>query len=71
MTSYEELPFFMQRSLRMTMTIGMIFYVIAAVVLFLGGIGSTVIPNPVIWGLFCIALGLMLDEYDFGFRRRR
>jgi hypothetical protein len=53
------------------MTIGMIFYVLAAIVLFLGGIGSTVIPNYVTWGLFCIALGLLLDEYDFGFRRHR
>jgi hypothetical protein len=53
------------------MTIGMILYLLAAVVLFLAGIGVTAIPNPVIWGLFCIALGLLLDEYDFGFRRRR
>ena len=43
------------------MTIGKIFYVIAAIVLFIGGIGSTVIPNAVIWGLFCITLGLLLD----------
>jgi len=53
------------------MTIGMIFYVIAAIVLFLGGIGSSIVPNAVNWGLFCIALGLLLDEYDFGFRHRR
>ena len=53
------------------MTIGMIFFVIAAIVLFLGGIRSPIIPNPEIWGMFCIALGLLLDEYDFGFRRRR
>jgi hypothetical protein len=52
------------------MTIGKIFYIIAAIVLFLGGIGSTAIPNPVIWGLFCVALDLLLNEYDFGFRRR-
>ena len=52
------------------MTIGRIFYVIAAIILFLGGIGATFIPNPVIWGLFCIALGLLLTGYDFGFRRR-
>ena len=52
------------------MTIGKIFYIIAAIVLFLGGIGSTAIPNPVNWGLFCVALGLLLNEYDFGFRRR-
>jgi hypothetical protein len=52
------------------MTIGNIFYIVAAIVLFVGGIGVTVLPNPVIWGLFCIALGLLLDDYDFGFRRR-
>ena len=53
------------------MTVGMLFYVIAAIVLFLGGIGSTVVgPNPVVWGLFCIALGLLLTGYDLGFRRR-
>ena len=52
------------------MTVGMIFYVIAAIVLFLGGIGSSIVPNAVIWGLFCIALGLLLAGYDFGFRRR-
>jgi hypothetical protein len=49
----------------------MIFYVIAAIVLFLGGIGSTAIPNTITWGVFCIALGLLLDEYSLsGFRRR-
>ena len=53
------------------MTLGRIFYAIAAVILFLGGIGVTFIPNPVIWGLFCIAIGLLLGEYDLGFRRRR
>jgi hypothetical protein len=53
------------------MTIGMIFYIVAAIVLFLGGIGSPAIPNALTWGLFCIALGLLLDEYDFGFRHRR
>lgn len=53
------------------MTIGMIFYLIAAIILFLGGIGATAIPNPVIWGLFCTVLGLLLDDYSFaGFRRR-
>jgi hypothetical protein len=52
------------------MSIGMIFYVIAAIVLFLGGIGSIIVPKPEIWGLFCIALGLLLGGHDFGFRRR-
>ena len=52
------------------MTIGTVFYVVAAVVLFLGGIGSTLVPNPVIWGLFCITLGLLLGGYNLNFRRR-
>jgi hypothetical protein len=52
------------------MTLGHIFYVIAAIVLFLGGIGAKFIPNPELWGLFCIALGLLLTGYDLGFRRR-
>jgi hypothetical protein len=53
------------------MTIGRIFYAIAAALFFLAGIRVTFIPNPEIWGLFCIALGLLLGEYDLGFRRRR
>ena len=52
------------------MTLGRIFYVIAAILFFLGGIGSTVIPNPSTWGLFCVALGLLLAVYDLGFSRR-
>ncbi len=51
------------------MTIGMIFYIVAAIVLFLGGIGSTAIPNPVIWGLFCIVLGILFGGYNFSFHR--
>jgi hypothetical protein len=53
------------------MTIGMFFYILAAIVLFLGGIGATVIPNYSTWGLFCIALGLALDDVGFGNFRRR
>lgn len=70
MTSRElrEVAICLQRGL--TMTIGAIFYILAAIVLFLGGIGSTIIPNAVVWGLFCIALGLLLGGYDLGFHRR-
>jgi len=50
------------------MNIGMIFYVIAAIILFLGGIGATVIPQPMLWGVFCIAMGLLLG--GVGFPRR-
>ncbi|HLA83288.1 MAG TPA: hypothetical protein VJL29_00725 [Thermoguttaceae bacterium] len=53
------------------MTIGMIFYVAAAAILLLAGIGVRAVPNPEIWGLFCIAIGLLLDKYDLGLRRRR
>jgi hypothetical protein len=45
------------------MPVGRVLYVIAAVILFIGGIGSPLIPNPVIWGLFCLALGLVFDQY--------
>ena len=53
------------------MTVGMIFYVIAAICFFLAGVASPLIPRAEIWGLFCIALGLLLDEYDLGLRRHR
>ncbi len=53
------------------MTIGKILYAVAAVVFLLAGMRVTFVPNPEIWGLFCIALGLLLGEYDLGFRRRR
>lgn len=50
------------------MNLGMIFFLIAAIVLFLGGIGATAVPNPLLWGAFCIALGLLLT--GVGFPRR-
>ena len=45
------------------MTVGRIFYIVAAAILFIGGTGFPLIPSPVIWGLFCIALGLVFDQY--------
>jgi hypothetical protein len=44
------------------MTYGRILFVVAAVILFLGGIRSPLIPDPMIWALFCIALGLVFDD---------
>jgi len=44
------------------MTIGKMLYIAAAVILFIGGIGSPVIPSPGIWGLFCIALGHLFGD---------
>jgi hypothetical protein len=51
------------------MTMGMIFFVIAAFILFLAGVGAMAVPNAMVWGVFCIALGLLLNGYDLGFRR--
>jgi fatty acid desaturase len=45
-----------------TLTIGNIFYIAAAIILFIGGIGSPVIPSAGIWGLFCIALGHLFGD---------
>ncbi len=44
------------------MTVGKLLYIAAAVILFIGGIGSPIIPSPVLWGLFCIALGNLLGD---------
>lgn len=52
------------------MNLGMILFLVAAVLLFLAGIGSTLLPNPMVWALFCMALGFFLNGYDLSFRRR-
>lgn len=36
---------------------GWLFFLLAAVLFFFAGIGVTIIPNPTVWGLFCLALG--------------
>ncbi len=54
------------------MTLGMIFYIIAAILFFLTAIGSSIAgPQATTWGFFCIAVGLLLDDFGFGFLRRR
>lgn len=52
------------------MTLGKLFFVLAALLLFLAGIGATFVPNPQLWALFCIALGLLLGDYSLGWQRR-
>lgn len=42
---------------------GWIFLILAALLFFFAGIGVTVIPNPTVWGLFCMALGLAVGGY--------
>lgn len=51
------------------MGLGFVFMVAAAVLFFLGGIGVTAIPNPMIWGLFCIAMSFVLGGYSIALPR--
>ncbi len=44
------------------MGIGTLFMIVAVVLFFLGGVGAAIIPNPVTWGLFCLALGLLIGD---------
>jgi hypothetical protein len=37
---------------------GWVFMVLAAILFFLAGVGSPLVPNATTWGLFCMALGL-------------
>lgn len=53
------------------MTIGMIAYLVAAILFFLSGIKVSTGVDLNTWGFFCVALGLLLEDYDMGFRRRR
>jgi hypothetical protein len=36
----------------------------------MAAIGVTVLPSPMIWALFCLAVGLLLSGYDLGLKRR-
>ena len=38
---------------------------IAAVLFLFEAVGVTFIPKPMIWGLFCLALGFALEGYKF------
>lgn len=44
------------------LTVGKMFYIAAAAILLIGGIGSPLVPSPGLWGLFCIALGGLFAE---------
>jgi hypothetical protein len=50
--------------------LGKILFGTAAVILFLAGIGSTLVPNPQNWAVFCMALGFLLGDYEFMLSRR-
>ncbi len=51
------------------MNIGTLFFVIALIIFFLAGIG-TGIPNPVIWGLFALTLGILLSGIPIPIRQQ-
>lgn len=48
---------------------GWIFYLIAVIFFFLSGVGSIILPNPLSWGLLCVALGLLVDRMPWQFGR--
>jgi len=50
--------------------VGVIFFILAAILFFFEGAGVTVIPKPVTWGLFCLALGLAVGSYWPVFAKR-
>lgn len=41
------------------MSIGAIFLLIALVLFFLNG--AAILPVPIVWGLFCLTLGILLS----------
>jgi hypothetical protein len=50
------------------MSVGAIFFLIAAALFFLAGVGAVFFPGQVTIGLFFLALGLILAEYRFPWR---
>jgi hypothetical protein len=54
----------------MHMKLTRIFFLVAAILFFVAAIGWTILPNPMIWALCCLALGLFLDGYNFSFKQQ-
>lgn len=46
------------------MNLGILFLILAAILFFLGGVGSAIIPNPVTWGLFAMTLAMLLGGHN-------
>ncbi len=44
----------------MTLSAKFIILCAAVILFFFAAVGVTLIPNPTSWGLFCLALGLLL-----------
>ena len=45
------------------MSIGQLFVVVACILFFLAGINVQAIPNLVIWGWFCMTLGVLTSGF--------
>lgn len=45
------------------MSLGQVFVILAAALFFLSGIGVQAIPNMIVWGWFCLALGLLTGGF--------
>jgi hypothetical protein len=52
------------------MSLGKVLLLASAVLLFLAGVGFTVIPNPLVWALFCLVLALLIEGLDLRWRWR-
>lgn len=42
---------------------GVVFFVIAAVLFFFAAVGVQIIPGPTAWGLVCLAIGLAVGSW--------
>jgi hypothetical protein len=52
------------------MSIAKILFLAAAVLFLMAAIGTTLLPNAMIWALVCLALGLFLSGYDVSLKRQ-
>jgi hypothetical protein len=52
------------------MGITKILFLAAAILFFMAAIGSTIVPNTMIWALFCLALGMFLGGYELNFKKQ-
>jgi hypothetical protein len=53
------------------MSVTRILFLAAAILFFIAAIGWTVLPNPMIWAMFCVALGLFLHGFDLNLKVHR
>ncbi|HKB40326.1 MAG TPA: hypothetical protein VKD72_28100 [Gemmataceae bacterium] len=51
------------------MSLGAVFYILGLILFLFAWVGSSVIPNPIAGGLFCVTLGLLLQDVPIATRR--